>query len=526
MLRPVVHGVALLLILSFAMPWTARAQDESSPQIRVDSLNSENFPVVSAAVTVLDSNGVPVAGLPAGAFSVFDGDARLRVTGVADSTTEAAGISVVLTFDTSGSMEGTPLETAKTAGKSLIQQLGPNDHVAVISFGDTVQTVQPFTTDRAALTAAIDGLVSAGNTALYDAVASSAQLASTAGSPRRAIVLLSDGTDFGGRSVSTPDETLSAAQAARTPVFVVGLGELIDAPYLEALASATSGQLSLAPDPGTLEGLYSAIGVVLGRQHLLTFDASIVESTTQLRFEVAYAGSVASVDVPFEPPPPAVEPAPATEPVQPEPADEPVEPPVEDPVQQPGEAAGPEPAAADGAFPLLALVIALPLIVGTGGLAGFALLRRRRRAHRSAPGLPEQAYDTLLKRRQSAGPIPIHSESLPAPSAETRKPALAWLRVNASGKERSYPIDGAPVTIGFSSDCGVVLPQTSAGRFERVRVWQRDDRFMLHNLSRTGNVSVGGKPVVWTILEDGDAINIGGCTILFSSGNGEPAESF
>jgi hypothetical protein len=72
------------------------------------------------------------------------------------------------------------------------------------------------------------------------------------------------------------------------------------------------------------------------------------------------------------------------------------------------------------------------------------------------------------------------------------------------------------VTVGFSSDCTIVLPERPPGSLERVRIWQREGRFMLHNLSRGGRVSVAGRPVSsWVVLDDGDAIDIGGCTIRF-----------
>jgi hypothetical protein len=38
---------------------------------------------------------------------------------------------------------------------------------------------------------------------------------------------------------------------------------------------------------------------------------------------------------------------------------------------------------------------------------------------------------------------------------------------------------------------------------------------MLHNLSRLGAATVGGKPVTWAVLEDGDEIEIGSCKLVF-----------
>ena len=43
---------------------------------------------------------------------------------------------------------------------------------------------------------------------------------------------------------------------------------------------------------------------------------------------------------------------------------------------------------------------------------------------------------------------------------------------------------------------------------------------MLHNLSRLGGVTVGGKPATWAVLEDGDEIVIGASRLRFRMGDG------
>ena len=165
----------LLLLVLLAPAVVTSAQSPEPAALRIDSINIDSFPSIETTVTVLDANGVPVPGLPPENFGATIGGQSAPVTGASGAADDAAGISVVLVFDVSGSMAGLPLETAKTAGKALIEQLHQNDLVAVISFGDAVELVQPFTNDRDALAASIDALASAGNTALYEAVSGSLQ---------------------------------------------------------------------------------------------------------------------------------------------------------------------------------------------------------------------------------------------------------------------------------------------------------------------------------------------------------------
>ena len=76
-----------------------------------------------------------------------------------------------------------------------------------------------------------------------------------------------------------------------------------------------------------------------------------------------------------------------------------------------------------------------------------------------------------------------------------------------------------PTTVGFTADCAVRLPSNGvsglAGHTERARVWRRDGRYMLHNLSRLGGITIAGRPVTWAVLEDGDEILIGGMKLVF-----------
>jgi Mg-chelatase subunit ChlD len=496
---------ALVLVLA-VLQSPASAQQEDAPQVTVDAVDSEKFPDVNITVTVRDTSGVPVSGIPLSAFTLSAGDESLDLTDVVTATNTDGGVSVVLAFDVSGSMSGEPLETSKAAGKSLLAQLGPNDLMAVLAFNDSVTIVQPFTSDVSALTTAIDSLAASRDTALYQAVSESVALAQSSDSPRRAVVLLSDGTDHGGVSTSTRESSLAAAGSAGAPVFAVGLGDQIDQEYLKVLSSSTSGALAMAPTPASLGGLYTSIGEVLRRQHLITFDASPIEEPTSLRLLVKYGGASATTEFAFEPPPGAIAP-------------EPVDAPVPDPVPEPVE---PEPAAEAGgsSIPPLLVGVGSPTLLVAIGLLVFFMVRRRRRAAIVAGSLPEESLAALLRRPRAAGPAPVSAAEEVVEDAgpsDAQPPVIAHLRVPSKGREASYPVDGSPLTIGYPPDCDVVLPANGSERHERVRVWQRDGRFMLHNLSRGGRVTVAGKPVTWLVLEDGDAIDIGGCQVLFSS---------
>jgi VWFA-related protein len=442
-------------------------------------------------VTVLDPAGNPVIGLPPEAFQTSADGQDLPVRGVASATDEGLGIGVVLAIDTSGSMGGQPLAEAKQAAKALIDQLGPSDQVTILGFDDTVRVVQQFTQDRQLLTGAIDNLAAGGNTALYEAVASSVEVASKNGSPRRAVVLLSDGRDEGTQSGFDQPASLAAAEQAGVPIFVVGLGNQIEPAYLEELARTAPGQLTLAPAPADLTGLYQTIGAILRHQYIVTFDASSLPlgGALTLRITVSASGALGVGEASLQMPAPSPKPEPS-----------PPNPIVPAPVA---------PAAEEqkGSSPLTFLLPAGAAVA----LAVLAALWWRRRRRRRPPPEPD------LERLAQSQEVPSTPSSSPAAKPEVRpKPAEAWLQLLASTGDQRFPLGEEPVTIGYTSDCAIRLPNgTGAGRTERVRVWRREGRYILHNLSRNGSVSVAGRPAVWAVLEHGDEIQLGPCRLVF-----------
>jgi hypothetical protein len=298
------------------------------------------------------------------------------------------------------------------------------------------------------------------------------------------VVLLSDGTDFGGVSQVDAPTSLSVAANSGVPFFVVGLGDAVDRGYLEQLASATRGQFLPAPAPAALGSLYENIGGILRQQYVVTLDGSSLApgAAPVLRIEVTAGGVTGVGEAGLQVP------AGATPP----------------PTQPPVVTAPPPPIVEEGSGSSLAPVIVAVAIGGiaTAGVAGFFFWRRRRRREAQA--------EVDLSRIVDKSPPP----SYPVIEAAATVESKAYLRLGMDGGE-VFPLGDSPVTVGFTADCTVRLPDGATTAWERVRIWRREGRFMLHNLSRMGVVEVGGKAAKWVVLEDGDEVKIGSARLVF-----------
>jgi len=106
----------------------------------------------------------------------------------------------VLMVDASASMRGAPLDGAMKAARAFAERRKPNQKLALATYNDDTDVLLPFTSDvdriRAALSATprVDYF-----TRMYDAVEEVVGVIREADLQYSAIVLLSDGLEFGSR---------------------------------------------------------------------------------------------------------------------------------------------------------------------------------------------------------------------------------------------------------------------------------------------------------------------------------------
>ena len=172
--------------------------------------------------------------------------------------------SIVLTTDTSGSMQATDvppsrLVAAREAGLDFLDGVPREVRVGAVIFNHTVKSIDQPATDRAPVRRALEGLRPSGGTATGEALASSLGLVEQAGSRGRpapaAIVLLSDGASTHGRD---PLPLAEEAARLRVPIYTVALGT--DAGTIEVETPNGVQQRDVPPDRETLRRLAEISG--------------------------------------------------------------------------------------------------------------------------------------------------------------------------------------------------------------------------------------------------------------------------
>jgi VWFA-related protein len=172
--------------------------------------------MVSLPVVVTDKNGRRITDLPKEDFEIFENGVHQDIAGFI-ATDEP--IQVALALDTSGSTES-ELANIQNAAIDFVNELHPDDEVAVLSFSDDVTLQQDFSIDRDKNEYGIKKTRSGGCTVEYEAVWLGLEDVLKPIKERKALVLFTDGVDTCSRKASM-DETLELARETKATIYCV-----------------------------------------------------------------------------------------------------------------------------------------------------------------------------------------------------------------------------------------------------------------------------------------------------------------
>lgn len=241
--------------------------------------------MVEVYATVTDEQGRLVTDLTADDFEVREDG---RPQSIVTFTAGDVPVAIALAFDRSWSMQGAPLDAARTAARVLLNELGDEDRVTLISVSSQVDVLVPLTNDRQAVDRAVQGLDPWGSTALHDAVVAALDAIEPAPG-RRALVLVSDGLERDSRLRA--EEVYARVRASDVMVYPVALARR-SPPLFEQLAALSGGRTSATRRPTDLSRIFRRFASELRHQYLLGYqpDGAARPGYRQLEVRVTRPG--------------------------------------------------------------------------------------------------------------------------------------------------------------------------------------------------------------------------------------------
>ena len=175
--------------------------------------------LVNVNVAVTDRSGRFVADLTQEDFLVFDDSKAQEVT---HFSAERVPVSLGIALDTSGSMDGEKIASARSAlDRFLLELLAPDDEVFLMRFGASAELVHDWTKDKHLVSRRLARINPTGGTAMYDAVADAVPIAQQGEHRKKAILIVSDGNDTNSR-ISVP-ELKQMIRETEVLVYAVGI---------------------------------------------------------------------------------------------------------------------------------------------------------------------------------------------------------------------------------------------------------------------------------------------------------------
>lgn len=267
-----VVGLAVLATMLAGTP--TRVVSGQDPDDPIVVLNTE---VVLVNVVASRKDGF-ATGLDRTDFEVTENGVPQTIEFFGAETTPFA---VAILLDTSGSMEF-KFRLARMAGARFMDRVRASDRVAVYLFGSDVRRVQDYTPGGRDLDDSVWDASAKGITKMYDAVSAASKHLADRPEQRRAILLLSDGADYG--SGESYDDAVQAAQAAGVTVFGIDLApigesgslsraeELRARAILSGFAEKTGGRFFATKSNGTgLNEAFEQIVDELGHQYTIGY---------------------------------------------------------------------------------------------------------------------------------------------------------------------------------------------------------------------------------------------------------------
>jgi len=200
-------------------------------------------------------------------------------SGLDPKTFKRAPLHLVAVIDKSGSMSGQPLELVKESLQKVLTQLGPDDELSIVLYGDRSHVyMQPTpVSNRRAIARQIRTIESAGSTNMEEGLAVGFQLASShkfAGSTR--VMLFTDERpNVGNTDKGSFMGMARAASKSGVGMTTVGVGVQFGAELATAISSMRGGNLFFFPDAKRMEKVFEE-----------EFDTMVTELAYDLQLEV------------------------------------------------------------------------------------------------------------------------------------------------------------------------------------------------------------------------------------------------
>ena len=212
-----VRTTALVIVTALSLGAVPAGQDQDVARF------TSGIELVNVTATVTDGDGRFVDSLRKEDFIVYENGKSQEVSHFSSGRVP---VSLGIALDVSASMTPEKMAAARSAiNRFIFDLLDDEDEIFFMKFATRARVTQEWTTDRAAISRAVEQVEVAGGTAIYDAVAQALPMAGLGQHRKKAILVISDGNDTS--SNISPGQLRTRIRESDVLVYALGVDSTI-----------------------------------------------------------------------------------------------------------------------------------------------------------------------------------------------------------------------------------------------------------------------------------------------------------
>ncbi len=290
-------SILVCLIIFILITSTGFCQDNANTRIfshKATPFSDKLGYTVDLFLSVLDGSGMPITGLTADNFTVYEDSNPVKLNSLTPVSNQPS--NVVLLIDSSGTMTGQSIIDIRSAAERFLSKLNQGDQYAIMDFNETVTTDQSFTDDIKSGNDILDAVkpVNGKGSCLYDAAYKAIELAMTGSNPQKAVIIPTDGGDTLANgsvcSKKTLDDVINLAESGQIAIYTMGFGDKTDPKALEKMAESSNGQYFSSATTNNSSDLFDAVSAQLKNTYQLSYTSSAAAGNHSLVVETNISG--------------------------------------------------------------------------------------------------------------------------------------------------------------------------------------------------------------------------------------------